>query len=96
MVNYGEDGVVSVTVRELCDQIHGYDFERLGCKRDVNFVWRWGGSMCERLVLLTLGASFDVVFNPFRHGGPPGDPFGSVNGPISSYVCRCRFVMYQV
>ena len=32
MVDYGEDGVVSVAVRELCDEIHGYDLEWLGCR----------------------------------------------------------------
>ena len=52
--------------------------------------------MSERFVLLTFGASFDVVFDPFGHGGPPGDSFGGVDGPVSSYVCRCRFVVYQV
>ena len=52
--------------------------------------------MCKYFVLLAFGASFDVVFDPFGHGGPPGDSFGGVDGPISSYVCCCRFVVYQV
>ena len=94
MVDYGKDGIVSVAVRELCDQVHGYDLEWLGCRRDVNFV-RWGnGPMCECFVLLTFSASFDVVFDPFGHSGPPGDSFGSVDGPVSSHM-RCRwFVVY--
>ena len=52
--------------------------------------------MRERFVLLTFGASFDIVFDPFGHGGPPGDSFGGVDGPVSSYVCCRRFVMYQM
>ena len=94
MVDYGENGIISVAVRELCDQVHSYDFKWLGRRGDVDFVrWR-GGSMCERFVLLAFGASFDVVLDPFGHGGPPGNSFGGVDGPISSYVCCCRFVMY--
>ena len=93
MVDYGEDGVVSVAVRELRDQIHGYDFEWLSCGRNVNLVWWWGGPVRECLILLTFGASFDIVFDPFRHVGPPGDSFGGVDGPISSYVCCRRFVV---
>jgi hypothetical protein len=50
--------------------------------------------MRECFVLLAFGASFDIVFDPFGHGGPPGDSFGGVDGPISSYVCCCRFVVY--
>ena len=96
MVDYGEDGVVSVAIGELCDEVHGYDLERLGCRRDVNFVWWGNGLVCERFVLLTFGASFDIVFDPFGHSGPPGDSFGGVDGPISSYVCCHRFVVYQV
>ena len=96
MVDYGKNGVVPMTVRELCDQVHGYDLERLGCRRDVDFVWWWGGPVCECLILLAFGAPLDIIFDPFGHGGPPGDSFGGVDGPISSYV-RCRgFVMYQV
>ena len=52
--------------------------------------------MCECFVLLAFGASFDIVFDPFGHGRPPGDSFGGVDDPISSYVCCCRFVVYQV
>ena len=52
--------------------------------------------MCERFVLLTFGASSDVIFDPFGHCWPPGDSFGGVDGPVSSYVCCCGFVMYQV
>ena len=52
--------------------------------------------MRERFVLLTFGASPDVVFNPFGHGWPPSDSFGSVDGPVSSYVCCRRFVVYQM
>ena len=94
MIDYGEDGVVSVAVGELCDQIHGYDLKWLGRRRDIDFVWWRSGSMCERFVLLTFGASFDIVFDPFGHGGPPGDSFGGIDGPISSYVCCRRFVVY--
>ena len=96
MIDYGEDGVVSVAIGELRDQVHGHDFEWLGCEGNVNFVWWRGGSMCKRFVLLAFGASFDVVFDPFGHGGPPGDSFGSVDGPISSYVRCCGFIVYQV
>ena len=96
MINYGKDGVVSVAVRKLCDQVHGYDLKWLGRRRDVDFVW-WGSDpMCERFVLLTFGASFDVVFDPFGHCWPPGDSFGGVDGPVLSYVCCCGFVVYQV
>ena len=52
--------------------------------------------MCKRFVLLTFGASFDVVFDPFGHGWPPGDSFGGVDGPVSSYVCCGGFVVYQM
>ena len=52
--------------------------------------------MRECFVLLTFCASFDIVFDPFGHSGPPGDSFGSVDGPVSSYVCCRRFVVYQV
>ena len=87
---------MSVAVRELCDQIHGYDLKWLGCRGDVDFV-RWGnGSMCERFVLLAFGASFDIVFDPLGHSGPPGDSFGGVDSPISSYMCCRGFVMYQL
>ena len=96
MVDYGEDGVVSMAVRELCDQVHGYDFEWLGWRRDIDFIWRGNGPMCECFVLLALGASFDIVFDPFGYSGPPSDPFGGVNGPVSSHMCRRRFVVYQV
>ena len=50
--------------------------------------------MSECFVLLTFGASFDVVFDPFGHGGPPGDSFGGIDSPVSSYVCCRRFVVY--
>ena len=94
MVNYGEDGVVSVAIGELCDEIHGYDFEWLGCRGNVDFV-RWGnGSVCNCFILLAFGASFDVVFDPFGHSGPPGNSFGGVDGPVSSYMRCCGFVMY--
>ena len=87
MVDYGEDGIVSVAVGELGDQVHGYDFERLSQRWDVNLVW-WGrGSVRKRFVLLAFGTASDVVFDPFGHGGPPGDSFGCVHGPVSSYVC---------
>ena len=52
--------------------------------------------MRECFVLLALGTPFDVVFHPFGHGGPPGDSLGGVDGPISSYVCRRWFVVYQM
>ena len=45
---------------------------------------------------MTLGVPLDVMFDPFGHGGPPGDSFGGVDSPISSYVCCRRFVVYQV
>ena len=45
---------------------------------------------------MTFGASFDIVFDPFGHSRPPGDSFGGVDGPISSYVCCRRFVVYQM
>ena len=94
MVDYGEDGVVSMAVGELCDEIHGYDLEWLGCRRDVDFV-RWGnGLVCKCLILLAFGASFDIVFDPFGHSGPPGNSFGGVDGPVSSYMCCRRFVVY--
>ena len=94
MVDYSEDGVVSVAIGELCDQIHGYDLEWLGCRGDVNFV-RWGTDpMSECFVLLAFGASFDIIFDPFGHGWPPGDSFGGVDGPVSSCMCCRRFVMY--
>ena len=94
MVDYSKNGVVSVAVGKLCDQIHGYNFEWLGHRRDVDFVW-WGiASVGECLVLLTFGASFDVVFDPFGHSRPPGDSFGCIDGPISSRVCCCRFIVY--
>ena len=96
MVDYGEDGVVSMAVGKLCDEVHGYDLEWLGCWGDVDFVWCGNGPMCNRLVLLTFSASFDVVFDPFRHGRPPGDSFGGVDGPVSSYMCCRRFVVYQL
>ena len=85
---------MSIAPGELCDKIHGHDFEWLGCRGDVDFV-RWGnGSMCNRFVLLAFGASLDVAFDPFGHSGPPGDSFGGVDGPVSSYMCRRRFVVY--
>ena len=96
MVDYSEDGVISVVIGELCDQIHSYNFERLGCRGNVNLVWWRDGSVRKRFVLLALGASLDVVFNPFGHSGPPGDPFGGVDGPVSSYMCCRRFVVYQL
>ena len=52
--------------------------------------------MRERFILLAFGASFDVVFDPFGHGRPPGDSFGRVDGPVSSYVSCCGLIMYQV
>ena len=52
--------------------------------------------MCERFVLLTFGASFDIVFDPFGHSGPPSDSFGGVDGPVSSCMCCCGFVVYQM
>ena len=52
--------------------------------------------MHDHLILLAFGTFSDVVFDPFGHGGPPGDSFGGVNGPISSYMCHCWFVVYQV
>ena len=94
MVDYSEDSVVSVTVRELCDEVHGYDFEWLGCRGDVDLVQWWGGPVCECFILLAFGASFDIIFDPFGHGGPPGDSFGGVDGPVSSCVCCRRFVVY--
>ena len=87
---------MSVAVGELCDKIHGYDFKRLGCRGDVDFVRRGYGPVCNRLILLALSASFDIVFDPFGHSGPPGNSFGGVDGPVSSYVCCCRFVVYQL
>ena len=94
MVDYGEDGVISMAVGELCDEVHGYDLKWSGRRGNVDFVRRWGGSVCERFILLTFGASFDIILDPLGHGGPPGDSFGGVDGPISSYVCCCRFVVY--
>ena len=96
MVDYGEDSVVSMAVGELCDQVHSYDLKWLSRRGDVDFVWWRDGPMCERFVLLTLGASFDVVFDPFGHSGPPGDPFGGIDSPISSHMRRRGFVVYQV
>ena len=85
---------MSVTVGELGDQVHGHYFEWLGQRRDVDFV-RWGnGSVHDCFVLLAFGASFDVILHPFGHGRPPGDSFGGVDSPISSYVCCRRFVVY--
>ena len=52
--------------------------------------------MRECFVLLAFGASFDIILHPFGHGRPPGDSLGGVDGPVSSYVCRCWFVVYQV
>ena len=52
--------------------------------------------MCQCFVLLAFSASSDVVFDPFGHGGPPSDSFGGVDGPVSSYVCCCGFVVYQM
>ena len=96
MIDYGEDSVMSVAVRKLRDQVHGYDLEWLGCGGNVDFV-RWGSdSVCERFVLLTFGASFDIVLDPFGHRWPPGDSLGGVDGPVSSYVCCRRLVVYQV
>ena len=50
--------------------------------------------MRKCFVLLAFGTSFDIIFDPFGHGGPPGDSFGCVDGPVSSYVCCRRFVVY--
>ena len=85
---------MSLAIGELCDEIHGYDLEWLGCRGDVDFVWWGNGSMCNRLILLALGASLDIVSDPFGHSGPPGNSFGGVDGPVSSYMCRRGFVVY--
>ena len=50
--------------------------------------------MGERLVLLAFGASFDIFFDPSGHGRPPSNSFGGVDGPVSSYMCCRRFVVY--
>ena len=96
MVYDGEDGIVSVAVGELGDQIHGYYLKRLSEGWNIDLIWWGSSSMCECFVLLALGTPFDVVFHPFGHGGPPGNSLGSVDGPVSSYVCRRWFVMYQM
>ena len=84
MVYNSEDSIVSVTVGELGDQVHGYYFEWLGQWGNIDFVWWGSGSVCECFVLLAFGAPFDIIFHPFRHGGPPGNSFSGASAKLQT------------
>ena len=94
MVYNSKDGVISMAVGELSDQVHGDNFEWLHEGWYTYLVLWHGCGVCEGFVLLASCASFDVVLNPFRHGRPPGDSFGGIDGPVSSCMCASWFVVY--
>jgi hypothetical protein len=77
-----ENGIIPMTLGQLSDQIHQYDFEWLGVWRDCDFVERRCRFPIDVLVLLTWGASLDVFFYPCFHGRPPGDVRERVQGPV--------------
>jgi len=70
MVNNGEDAVISSTLWEPCDQVHGYLGERQGIVQDGDLVQGYAGLMCEVLVLLTCHTPFDVLLNPCLSSWP--------------------------
>ncbi len=64
MVNNGEDAVISSTLWEPCDQVHGYLGERQGIVWDGDLIQGYAGLMCEVLVLLTYSTALNVLLNP--------------------------------
>ena len=86
MVDNREYCVIRSIPRELGDEIHCYFFEWVRS-------WPWcdvvHGCACvvrQVFVLLAGGASFDVVFYPLVHAGPPVLSLRRLGGFISSWV----------
>jgi hypothetical protein len=88
VVYYREDGIVSVAVWELGDQVHGYDLEGKSVSRCGDSIERYFCPLCEIFVLLAFCASFHVLCDPFVHVGPPevlaDDCYGGVSSLVSS------------
>jgi hypothetical protein len=86
MVDYREYGVVWAILWELCDEVHCYFFERICLRVWGDAVYRGVYLVCQVFVLLTGGTSFDVVFDPLIHAGPPVPSFRGLYGFISPWV----------
>ena len=86
MIDYCEYGVVWAILRELCDEVHRYFFERVCLRAWGDAVRRGVYSVRQVFVLLTGGASFDVVLDPLIHAGPPVPSFCGLYGFVSPWV----------
>jgi hypothetical protein len=86
LVDDGQDGIASLALWKLCDQVHGDHLKGEGCvvSRDVE---QWClPSVCEIFVLLTGRTPFDVVGYSVVHARPPEDRAHCLNGLVSSGV----------
>jgi hypothetical protein len=96
VVYYREDGIVSVAVWELGDQVHGYDLEEEGVGRCGDSVEGYLCPLREVLVLLAFCTSFHILCDPFVHVGPPEVLADGCYGGVSPLVSSGFQVMESV
>src|SRR6266850_2704582 len=93
MVYNGKDGVFSVSEGESCDQVHGYLFKGSSIRRDCDSV-EWGFlSMSDNLVLLTNGASFNIISNPLIHCWPLIELFCFSDRFVLAWMSSCHVIV---
>jgi hypothetical protein len=96
VIHYCKDGIVSVAVRELGDQVHcdGLEWECVGRRGDA--VEGYFCSFREVLALLAFGTSFHVLCDPLVHVWPPEVSANGRGGGVSSWVSSDFQVMESV
>jgi hypothetical protein len=95
MVDYGQDSILTVVLRQPRDQIHGYllEWKCVWARRD-SVHWRLF-LVCHYFILLASGASLDVVCDPLAHPWPLLVLFGFADCFVSSGVSCCSVVVDQ-
>jgi len=71
VVDDGQYTIISSTLREAGDKIHGDLSERQGISRDSYLIERRMHPVGEIFVLLANGTSFHVLFDPILYAWPP-------------------------
>jgi hypothetical protein len=95
MVDYGEDGILTMYSWEDCDQIHRYLLEWAGVPWGTDPVEGGFSVMNEDLVLLTDCIPFHILGDPVVHSQPGEMLSGLLNHLVSSWVTHSRMVMDQ-
>src|SRR5712672_2398819 len=95
MINDGEDGVMSIGLREADNEVHGYLLKRKSSRVHGDLVHCWACAVCDDFVLLAYRTSLDVFCDPRTHVWPPVVSLCLSDGFVTAGVSSYEALMYD-